>query len=219
MRREYRRRFGIDGEVLLPSRGRESIWFGTPRHGVENKTTGLIVAYAGSVYGGNFLALDAVAGALAERGHKLVIYTPSVPPKDFQARFLEIRAPLPSNDLIKELREEADILLLWTDFSPANREVVRTLFPSKMVDYTAAAVPIVAIAPQDACIVDFLSTRPEAGEVVTTDVPAEVARVVENLASRPERRLALAKGAAAAGAHDFSYENAWRLFIRALGRT
>lgn len=218
MREEYRRRFGAEGEVLLPSRGRDSLWFGEPRADVAHKKTGLNVVYAGSLYGRGFEVLEQVGAELARHGHRLVVYTPSQPPPSLALSHLDLRAPLPSQELVQRMHDEADILLLWTDFSPANREVVRTLFPSKMVDYTAAAVPIVVVAPQDACIVQFLSSSPEAAELLTTDQPEAVSRAVEDLALEPDRRMALARGAVTAGHEDFSYERAWNIFTRSLAR-
>jgi hypothetical protein len=218
MRQEYRRRFGVDGEVLLPSRGRESVSFDAPRSGIAEKTEGLTVVYAGSVYGDNFRTLEEVAAALAERGHKLVVYTPSQPPHGFEARAMEIRAPLPSAELVKNLHAKADLLLLWTDFSEDNREITKTLFPSKLVDYTAAAVPVLVVAPPDACIVDYLSKRPQAGELSTDPAPRLVAMKVDELARDPQRRRQLAEVAVAAGKEDFGYEKAFGQFCDALMR-
>lgn len=218
MREEYRRRFGADGEVLLPSRGRDSVWFGEPRADVAQKKAGLTVVYAGSLYGRGFEVLEQVGAELARHGHRLVIYTPSKPSPSLAVSHLELRAPLPSQELVRRMHEEADILLLWTDFSPDNRGVVRTLFPSKMVDYTAAAVPILVVAPEDACIVQFLSCRSEAAELLTTDQPEAVCRAVEDLALKPDLRMTWARGAVATGHADFSYERAWNIFTRALSR-
>jgi hypothetical protein len=216
MRQAYCRRFGVDGKVLLPSRGRESVSFDAPRSSIADRMEGLTVIYAGSVYGNNFRTLEDVAAALAERGHKLVVYTPSQPPIGFQARHMEIRAPLPSAELVKNLHAEADLLLLWTDFSEDNREITKTLFPSKLVDYTAAAVSVLVVAPPDACIVDYLSKRPQAGELSTDPLPKSVAMRVDELARDPQRRRQLAEGAVAAGKEDFDYEKAFGRFCAAL---
>jgi hypothetical protein len=218
MRAEYTRRFGVEGDVLLPSRGRDSLSFGAPRPDVAQKKAGLNVVYAGSLYGRGFEVLEQVAAELARNGHRLVVYTPSQPQPGVKLVHMDLRAPIPSRELVERMHAEADLLLLWTDFSLADRDVVRTLFPSKMVDYTAAAVPILVVAPGEACIASYLQSRPEAAELLTTDDPQVVARTVDDLASRPEHRRALAAGAVRAGHADFSYERAWSFFLSAMQR-
>jgi len=217
MERTYERRFGVPGEVLLPSRGRESAFFRKPPARVDSPIARAKVFYAGSVYGKGFEVLDEIAGALQTKGHRLIVYSPSVPTA-FQPQSLEIRAPLPSADLVKVLHDEADFLLLLTSFAPENREVVTTLFPSKMVDYTAAAVPVLVVAPDYACITDYIRHRPGAGHLVTSQRGADVLAVVEELVRDAAKRQALAEGAVAAGLEDFSYDKAWKQFSSAMRR-
>ncbi len=217
MEREYERRFGVPGEVLLPSRGRDSIFFGEPPPRVVAPLENAKIFYAGSIYGQGFEALDEIAVALRAKGHRLIVYSPSTP-ATLRPRALELRAPLPSADLVRTLHKEADILLLLTSFAPENREVVSTLFPSKMVDYTGAAVPVLVAAPEYACIVDYLRRRPHAGHLVTSDRGADVLAAVEELVADASKRQALARGAVAAGLKNFSYDNAWEQFVGAMRR-
>lgn len=216
MRDEYRRRFRADGKVLLPSRGRDSVWFSEPRADLAKKNTGLTVVYAGSLYGRGFEVLERVGSALSRHGHRLLVYTPSQPPLSLAPSHMDLRAPLPSQELVQRMHEDADILLLWTDFASGNEEVVRTLFPSKMVDYTAACVPILVVAPQYACITSYLSSRPNVAVLLNTHEPDNVAEAVNVLAAQPQKRAALAMGAARAGIQDFGYQSAWEIFTSAL---
>lgn len=218
MEHAYVRRFGVSGEVLLPSRGRESVFFREPPPRVAHPLKSAQVFYAGSVYGKGFEVLDEIALALRTKGHRLIAYTPSRPSADFRPRALEIRAALPSAELVKTLHEEADMLLLLTSFAEASRRQVETLFPSKMVDYAAAAVPVVVAAPEYACIVNYLQQRPTAGHLLLSDRGSDVLAAVEKLAADPARRHAFAQGAVAAGLEDFSYENAWDQFTAAMRR-
>lgn len=216
MERVYRERFGCDGQVLLPSRGRESVSFEAPRSGGFAQGGKLKVFYAGSVYGKAFEELKLMAGALAAVGHRLILYTPSKLPQGFDPGNLEIRAPLSSSDLVRRLHEEADLLLLLTSFEPGLMEVIRTLFPSKMVDYTAAAVPILVVAPEQSGIADYLQERPRAAQLVCDPSPASVRAAVDSLAADPAEMFSLARGAAQAGEEDFGYETAYRRFCRAM---
>lgn len=215
MEREYERRFGVKGEVLLPSRGRDSVFFREPPPRVAVPLEKAKIFYAGSIYGKGFEVLDEIAVALRIKGHRLVVYSPSTP-TTLRPQALEIREPLPSGELVRKLHEEADLLLLLTSFAPENRNGVATLFPSKIVDYTAAAVPVLVAAPEYACVVDYLRRHPQAGHLVTSDRGADVLAAVEELAADAGKRQALATGAVAAGLEDFSYENAWEQFSGAM---
>lgn len=218
MEREYAERFGAEGDVLLPSRGRNSVFFREPSSRVGLPLAQGKIFYAGSVYGKGFGVLDEVAIALKSKGHRLIIYTPNEPPKDFRPQALEIRGPLPSTELVRALHEEADLLLLMTNFEEANRDTVRTLFPSKIVDYTASAVPILVAAPEYACILDYLGESPDAAAFVTSEAPASVSAAVDELMHDAPRRQRLARGAVAAGERDFSYAKAWEKFAAAMGK-
>jgi glycosyltransferase involved in cell wall biosynthesis len=218
MEREYARRFGAEGEVLLPSRGPSSPFHTEPRHREASSSRGLKIFHAGSISGRSFPQVDAIAGALSTRGHRLILYTASKPSRGFQPRHLEFREFVPSEELVRILHDEADIILLYTDFSPESRKIVETLFPSKLVDYTAAGTPILAVAPEYACIADYLRGRPSAADVVTTNDPGEVVQRVEELAGDNERWHSFAAGAIAAGREDFSHEAAFTRFCSALTR-
>jgi thioredoxin-like negative regulator of GroEL len=64
--------------------------------------------------------------------------------------------------------------------------------------------------------VDYLSKRPQAGELSTDPAPQSVAMRVDELARDPQRRRQLAEGAVAAGKEDFDYEKAFGRFCAAL---
>ena len=87
-----------------------------------------------------------------------------------------------------------------------------------MTDYTAAAVPILVVAPRDACIVRYLERRPQAASLSMSEKPEDVAAAVEELALNHGRKRSLAAAAAQAGREDFSWESAWKTFSQALAR-
>src|SRR5262249_47632291 len=148
--------FGVGGQVLMPSRGRDSVCFDAPRPAYGSQPLSSAKEfYAGSAYGSAFEQMESIAKPLPLHGHGSVVYTPSKPPTNFRPTHLELRAPLPSAKLVKRLHEEADFLLLLSNFDDRNRGPLRTLFPMKMVDYTAAAVAILVVAPEDASIANY----------------------------------------------------------------
>jgi glycosyltransferase involved in cell wall biosynthesis len=159
-----------------------------------------------------------LAGALAAGGHRLILYTPSNLPPGFKPGHLEIRAPLSSPELVRRLHEEADLLLLLTSFEPGLMEVIRTQFPSKMVDYTAAAVPILVVAPEQSGIADYLQERPTSAQLVCDPSPDAVRVAVNTLAADPAKMISLARGAAAAGEEDFGCRQAYARFCHAMGQ-
>ena len=216
MERMYRERFGVKGDVLLPVRGPGSVFFRAPRLVPPQSVSAGKVFYAGSLYGDGFAAMEKIGEALAARGHRLVVYTPSQPSADFRPRHIELRPPLPSAELVQKLHDEADLLLLLSDFS--QRESLRTLFPSKMVDYTAAAVPILVVAPEDACIARYLKKWPLAGQLLCDDSPSAIADAVDALARDPGALQTLAEGAVSAGERNFSYEKAFEMFCSTIRR-
>ena len=218
MEQEYEQRFGVGGDVLLPSREAGAVVFSKPREEVGTPVHSAKIFYAGSITRQGFREVDAIAGVLKKRGHRLILYSGTKPPVGFTPQHIERRDPVPAAELVHRLHEEADLLLLYTDFSAPMRDVVKTLFPSKLVDYTAAAVPIVVAAPDYACIVDYLSSRPTAAELVTDNNPEVVASTIERLLADPEKRKLLAEGAVKAGMEDFDHAKVFGQFCEAIGR-
>lgn len=218
MEREYERRFGVPGDVLLPSRDAQAVVFDKPRASLEDPIRSAKIFYAGSITRQGFREVDAIAGVLKTKGHRLIFYSGTRPPEGFTLQHLEQRTPVPATELVKRLHEEADLLLLYTDFSASMREVVRTLFPSKLVDYTAAAVPIVVVAPEYASVVDYLRSRPTAAELVMDNNPEAVACAIQQLLAESEKRKMLAEGAVVAGMEDFDHAKVFGQFAGAMGR-
>lgn len=205
MERDYGRRYGVEGHVLWPSRGRHSRAYPSPRSRSNHSSRSGSVFYAGSISEQGFTELDAVARELRVKGHRLIAYTASRP-NFFTPQFLEMRAPVSSDKLIQILHNEADLLLLWTTFEAGCRPAARSLFPSKMVDYTAAAVPVLVVAPPDASITSFVSERNGWRPYLTEPAPKEVADTADRIINDSNLWLQLAEETIAAGQENFSFE-------------
>jgi hypothetical protein len=129
---------------------------------------------------------------------------------------VEWRRPLPSSELIRWLHKNAGLLLLLTDFSKTNRETIQTLFPSKMADYTASAVPILAVAPRDASISRYIRSNPCAAYILNNSSPKIIAQTILDLKTAPWKRKELAEHAILAGERDFGYQRCVSTFLHAL---
>jgi glycosyltransferase involved in cell wall biosynthesis len=211
MAKLYKKRFGAEGTVLYPFRGRGDKVFPVIQKPADNKKKTKRVFYAGSIYGRGFHNLEKIAKALHPYNAELIAYTPSNPGA-LKTKYLKIRSAIPSCQLIQAMHKEADALLLWSAFEAEAREAVQSLFPSKMVDYTAAAVPIVVVAPHDACISDYIKTNPDVGYLINNPDPDEIAKEIVNLLKKTVLLEGLAKGAVKAGMDDFSFEKNFGTF-------
>src|SRR4029078_1277594 len=83
-------------------------------------------------------------------GHRLVVYSPQYAAlaafARVQCQSLEALARVRSRSLLERLRDEADCLLITQSHDPREQTVLSTLFPSKVADYSAMALPIVLLA-------------------------------------------------------------------------
>jgi glycosyltransferase involved in cell wall biosynthesis len=81
---------------------------------------------------------------------------------------------------------QANALLVTMDFRPENRRRVRTSFPSKLLDYSAHAKPLVIWGPEECSASGFVRAR-NAGYVVNNRNPRDVRIAVEALFSDTEQ--------------------------------
>jgi hypothetical protein len=219
MEEYYRDKLGVSGDVLLPCRGPECVAYREPRNGSPDVSRGLRIFHAGSLGSASFPRLDAIAGELRARGHRLTLCTNSRPQAGFVARHIDFENFPSSADLVRALHEKADFLLLYSDFTGAKRRNIETQFPSKAVDYTAAAVPILVVAPPYAAISEYARARPSVGRLLDLDEPAMVADAIEEIARDSEHWRRMGASAASAGLEDFGHEQAFVQFCAAFAKT
>lgn len=225
MAEEYGRMYGVASDIQFPLRDSGNPVFDEPAPQVAASRKNLTFAYAGSIQGESgvrqVLAFAAIA---ANQGHKLVVYSAqheAVRRAAAGAPGLDVRAPIPSRDLIGRLRDEADCLLVTASFDPLNADVVTTQFPSKVSDYSSVGLPVFAWAPAYASLARFVEAYPDAALLVTDPEPGALAPAIENLAGSAELRLRLAKSIIEAGRRVFSPDSARAEFearLRSVGR-
>ncbi len=220
MEEAYRAWFGVPGTVLLPARGDDCPGFDVPAPPPPADRP-FTCAYAGSVHSLSYQQLlRGLAEALALCGGKLLIYgPPSVAQAEMpllQRSNIEFRGHLPSSELIRRLREEADCLYLPMSFEPELQTNMRLCFPSKLTDYTATGLPILIQGPPDCSAVRWAQEHPGVAVVVPGDDSQELAARVKELADDYGRRSGMGRVALEVGAREFSPQEARRIFYSAL---
>lgn len=221
MEQEYYRRYGTKGTVLYPNRDKNAPAAAAPPDRLRSEAKQITAAYAGGVHNAECeSALITLGQILRKCGGRLIVYG-SFPDSVLTAdkigdASVEVRPPLPSHDLIKELREAADFLFVPLPFSPSESIFVRTSFPSKLADYTCVGLPMLFHAPADSTLMQWAAKSEGAALCITSDAPVALESAVNRLLSEPTLRWQLAQRSIEAGAKDFHYESAKNTFFKEL---
>ncbi len=221
MRDDYLGRFGADAQVLYPSRAADVPIFEAPPDHLAALPQGLRVAFAGTINSsGHVELLRQLAAALETQGGKLLLYGPITPASAHSnglcGRNVELRGMLPSHELIATLRHEADVLFVPMSFAPGDRHAMKTNFPSKLTDYTAAGLPILIQGPAESSAVVWARENPDVAAVVTEASGSSLDAALADLRSQASVRLQLGRTALAVGRRMFSHEQADKLFRESL---
>lgn len=212
MAEEYRRRYGVEADVQYPLRDPGNPVFDTPAPQVMSSGRSLTFAYAGSIQGESGIQqILAFARVASSQGHQLIVYSAqhdAVRRSAVSMPGLEVRAPMPSRDLIRELWREADCLLVTASFDSSNADVVTTQFPSKVADYSSVGLPLLAWAPAYASLAGFVQAHDNSALLVTDPDPNALEPAITELAASPALRARLARSIIEVGRRAFSPESA-----------
>lgn len=217
MLERYRERYGVDGTVLYPSRAADATVFDAPPERPRDTAQPLVVGFGGTINTPGYSeALRMLAHALRESGGRLNIYGPISPDNarnaGLQESNISLRGLVPSDEFITHMRDEVDVLFLPISFDEADRENMRLSFPSKLTDYTAAGLAILAFGPAEASGIRWARENPGATEIVDVRDVDALKAALGRLAD-PAHRARLARQASACGSRDFSHESAQKLFF------
>jgi glycosyltransferase involved in cell wall biosynthesis len=219
----YKRRYGVAGTVLYPSRARSTPVLPVKLPCQDKKQGELIIGYAGTLTQPGYLkSLSRLSRHLADISAKLLLIGP-IRRADLRSAGLLmerviLEGPLPADELVHRLHSLADILLLPSSFRPMDAVAMQTLFPSKVVDYFATGLPCLVWAPADSSIARWICSEPGTAELVTTDDARQVIWKISEMNKNPERAVAMARRAAAIGAKYFSSEAAEDVFLSSVTR-
>ena len=212
----YQKRYGVKPDLLIPCRGNDLPTFELDS---KSKLCGQpVIAYAGSIhYPWIARSLNIFAELIGSQNGYLDVYTPQ---NCFYsavqwgliskaARFKGFHSP---DEFAKSVSATANALVLPASFDPADRLDVSTLFPSKLVDYTAIGLPIITWGPEYSTAVRWVMEHPGSAElVVNADGNGLLEAIVRVCEPSYGARIGLA--GKAAGDVAFNLDNCRKKFI------
>jgi glycosyltransferase involved in cell wall biosynthesis len=221
MAEDYLRRYGAEGTVLLPYRAADAPVFDGVAERLRRSSGAPVFVFAGTINSpGYALLLRGLADRIATHGGELLIYGPV---NQSQGAAIGLDLPnirfgglLKSDELLRRLRAEADVLFVPMSFAPEDHDNMRMGFPSKLTDYTAVGVPLLIAGPPDCSAVRWAGQHPGVAEVVTSGDADALTPAIDRLCGDPNHRVALAQTAQAVGDHAFSAATADAIFQSAL---
>jgi len=155
MQNFYRNRFGIESTVLFGP-------FDSPDSNVPellNDSDPLKIGYFGAVAAWQLDALQCVVKALSGTNVQLHIYsTIEKLPADITSGNVYFEGRIGPNQVLIEMRKY-NAILLPISFTEARRNMSEFNIATKMSEYLASGIPILAVGPQYAAMVNYLKTN------------------------------------------------------------
>jgi hypothetical protein len=203
----YHGLYGRQGRLLYPSRGEDSP---EPRVRVRRRSEAEppVLAFCGSLHTqGAMELLRVTVDILKELGGHLDIYAPataqSLATLGLHAPVVRAQGFLPPKQMAERLASNADMLFLPASFLPHESFTVRTLFPSKLADYTAIGLPILIWGPADSSAGRWGRENETAAVTIMDHDPTAVHDAVIRIARDADYAASLASRAVEAGSRDF----------------
>jgi len=179
------------------------------------------IVYTGAVYHVNYAAFRCLIESFAELGDlqpELHIYTAQAPDRlavaGIQGPAVKVFGHVDPGQAWKKQRE-ASVLFMGFSFEDGIATIVRSSAPGKLGDYLASGVPIVALAPAESFLIDYLRGW-QCGEVVDRLNPGALASAVRKVISNADRRATLVQNALARARSEFLAAAAVKEFLGAL---
>lgn len=206
MAEAYERRYGATGSVMYPSRSKDCPVFDAkpPRLIGDGE---MVIGFGGSCSAQVVESLKAIAKALPGLRTRLVVFGGFDDDAKRQllaeSEAISFHGFVPFAQMIRELREIADVLLVPMSFDPAQRDNMTISFPSKLTDYTATGLPLLIHGPAYSPAVRWARAEKDVAEIVDAPPEAPLGAAIQRLREDPDRRALLAANAAAAGRRFF----------------
>jgi hypothetical protein len=220
MEEEYGSRYRAPGQVLFPSRSKNSR-AADPLDSYVRKDRGLVAAYAGSSYFGYSQMVSELAVCLEKQAGRLLLFG-----NFSQAELESLKLDRPNiafqgflrpEELISAIREKADFVFVPMSFhTDAIKRNMQFSFPSKLTDYTATALPLLIWGPEYCSAVQWARQCAPLAEIVTTESSNALEGSLERLQDTVYRER-LGRAALDVGNRLFSHSNAMKIFLDALG--
>jgi glycosyltransferase involved in cell wall biosynthesis len=213
---EYQKRYGCPGTVFYPLRSTVGGSFEEAPQPSNNRP--FTVAFAGSLFVGDYIRqLVCLSHLLLNMHGRLLILGPAqrdvLSKNGVALECVALRGHVPPGKFIRFLRAEADVLFVPVSFEPNE---VAVNFPSKLIEYTAAALPLLIWGPSTSSAVTWATGEPGVAALVTDPGEAAMGVVLKRLAEDMEWRFELGRKSAMAGRKHFSPEKIEASFYHAL---
>lgn len=221
MAEEYHRRYGVAGDVLYPFRAIGCpVFEAKPARAAAGRDE-VVIGYGGNSGPEITACLKDLAGALGAVNGRVVVFGPFAEREQRELLALSpsftFRGLVPYQEMIRGLRDEADVLFVPMAFAAASRDNMIVSFPSKLADYTAVGLPILVYGPPYSSAVRWARMHAPVAEVVDAAGPAGLAAAIQRLMTDPVRRRRLAERALEVGAACFGAAAGCEYFHAALG--
>jgi glycosyltransferase involved in cell wall biosynthesis len=215
----YRNKLGVDSEVLPHSVAESDL--ARPEPPPRPAAGPRVLHFAGSIY--KVMNADAVANVcraldLCRADVRFDCYSPV--DAEGLARLgisgSRVRVAFASRSEVASAQADSDILVLPMAFRSTNPTEIRTVFPTKLLDYLVSGRPILVHAPADSWVARA-ARRDGWGEVVDVPDPAAVATAVDTLLAAPEKARALVIAARQEAARRAAPKVAMALLAQLIG--
>jgi hypothetical protein len=221
MRDEYERRYGVSGDVLYPSRAKDSPVWSAPPDRLLRREGPFTCVYAGSINSVGYVqALQRLSSCIARLEGRLIIYGPTSPESlrqmGLEAPHITAGGMVPSSELIARCRDEADVLYVPMSFAPQDRAPMALNFPSKLTDYTSSGVPLLIVGAPDSSAVKWARENPGVAEVIDSEEESPLYTVLEHIKRTPAHAHRLGSEALRVGRSMFSHTVVSEVFLRAI---
>jgi hypothetical protein len=209
---EYKRRYGVDGQVMYPIPSASASSPVQQLHSCSIK-----VGFIGTIMPGYEQAFLKLADNLNLIGGQIVIASSSsrraFPKLWSHPAVLDFGQLAPDKVKGTFLEAGVNVLGVIQSFDPADERAFRFNFPSKLVEYGTFGLPLLIIAPETASAVTWAKSKGSVA-AIATDLGAGLDEVVKQL-STPEARYSLAVEFFEASA-DFDPCHSQAIFEKAL---
>ena len=211
MAEQYERRYGAAGSLMYPSRSHDCPVF-APKTARAIGDGEMVIGYGGNSGAQMVECLRVLAAAINGSRARLILFGGFSETSERQLRAespaIEFRGFVPYQEMIRGLRESADVLFVPMSFAADQRDNMSLSFPSKLTDYTATGLPLLIHGPAYSSAVRWARGENDVAEIVDEAGAAALRNALERLHRDAGRRTDLAARAVAAGQRCFNADNA-----------
>jgi glycosyltransferase involved in cell wall biosynthesis len=217
MAAEVEKLTGRAGVVLYPGLSPGTNLQAPPMPLKKSNGKGLTFVFIGMVHAGYKDLVLQMGRLLKSEGHQFILHSPQAANllKEPSTEGMVDGGWIPTESVAQKLRETADVLFLPMSFKPEDVANMTVSFPSKLVEYCAAGLPVLIWGPDYCSAVRWAREHPGFAEVVETGKEEAVIEAIRKLADAT-RRQQMGKCSLSLARDFFTHEHTFGLFLKAL---